>query len=98
MPEITLIEGRSLVNQCDEQLNYYRDLLFKKAVRPTPEVITEVSEEPGGSTVREEVMPEGEEQTMSSQQIMDKMDNLYAKRNQIQVAMSAFESTQTFQY
>ncbi|NIS27874.1 hypothetical protein GWN28_29685, partial [candidate division KSB1 bacterium] len=67
MPKVTMLEARNLLSQTEEQICYYRELLFQKSnvYNPAPAEITSVSEEPDGTKeVKKEVIAQTKEQKM----------------------------------
>ncbi len=101
MAKVTLLEARNLLNQTEEQVCYYRELLFQKSnvYNPVPTSVTSVSEEPDGTKeVKKEVIPKSVSQSMSVDSLMKKMDELYVERNKLQVALTAAEATVTIEY
>jgi len=100
MPKVSMIEGRNLLRQTEEQLDYYRNLLFQKSnvYNPSPAEVTTVREDATGSEVKKEVIPETKEQKMSVDSVIKKMDKLYVERNKLEVALTAAEAATIINY
>lgn len=102
MAEVTIVEARLLLNQVEEQLSFYRELMYKKQYEQpsvtTTTKATDLDNKEKPESIIKEVIEEKPAIDLKFEIILKKMDILYAERNKIQVALAAFESFEKLTY
>jgi len=96
MPQVTIVEGREIIERLEEQANVYRRIIDYKISASNVELTEEPVQE--SEVIERKISRSSIADEFTLDQLNSKIDSITTEKNRILVAMRQFESTQKFTY